>query len=378
MYEFSIPMPFYKKFIDYVIYINNNVEKSKIKSLYFALPSNSLSNTGFEQGRFYWKETTNFEDWKPLIVYALEKNFDFIYLLNSPKIYNFNFDDIKIRLEKLDNLINNLKLTGCNKVRVCNPQLMEYLNKNYPDLELYISTSAELKIMKEYSNLFFMFDNIKQFVPAFDLNKNFTFLKNIKRKYPNIKIELMVNEGCLPGCPIRTAHNIFITEKILNNVPDFLFTSNFFLQKCSKFLDNDIFSYISLCNVIYPWEISEYNKIGISNFKFAGRNTKLFETGKYLNYYFSYLKGIDDIKNIKNEKIRFYNNYILTNDYINFSVNEIKKYLPKIKHFKKYGHLCASRCGVECRYCYKCAEKIQNVFEKKQKELIKRTIPFAF
>ena len=47
------------------------------------------------------------------------------------------------------------------------------------------------------------------------------------------------------------------------------------------------------------------------------------------------------------------------------------------EHFKKYGHLCASRCGVECRYCYKCAEKIQKVFMKKQEEQQKSTMPFC-
>ena len=51
-----------------------------------------------------------------------------------------------------------------------------------------------------------------------------------------------------------------------------------------------------------------------------------------------------------------------------FDVKTYKKYLPDIKYFQKYGHLCASRCGVECRYCYKCAEKIQKVYEKKMKE----------
>ena len=44
-------------------------------------------------------------------------------------------------------------------------------------------------------------------------------------------------------------------------------------------------------------------------------------------------------------------------------------------HFKKYGHLCALICGVECKYCYKCAEKIQKVFEKKQEEQRKRILP---
>ena len=49
------------------------------------------------------------------------------------------------------------------------------------------------------------------------------------------------------------------------------------------------------------------------------------------------------------------------------TVKDFIKYMPKIKHFEKYGHLCQSRCGTECRYCYKCAEKIQKKFERRQK-----------
>ena len=368
MYEFSTPMPYYKEHIDKLFEINNKVEKSFINTFYFSLPVNSIDYVGFEQGRFLWNYKTDFEYWKPLIEYSLNKGVDFIYLLNSPKIYNPAFDNLDLILEKLDKLINDLKILGSNKYRVCNPQLIAYLTKYYPDTEIYLSTSSELKSIKEYENMFQMFKNIKEFVPSWDLNKNIRFLKNIRKRFPDIKLELMVNEGCIPNCPIRTSHNIYITGIEKELISTSIFESQFYLKNCSKILNRNFNWYLCNANIIYPWEIEEYSKIGINNFKLVGRNSDDFRNGNYIKYYELYLKGIDNIKNIENTSIRYFNHYIEDCRNLNFTVKDIKSYLPKIQHFKKHGHECASVCGVNCNYCRKCAEKITNKFISKTKQ----------
>ena len=38
MNEISVPMPFEERFIDELVSINNQIEKSKITNVYFALP----------------------------------------------------------------------------------------------------------------------------------------------------------------------------------------------------------------------------------------------------------------------------------------------------------------------------------------------------
>ena len=379
MYQFSVPMPYTKEAIDKLCSINNQVEKSRIQTLYFSLPSNSCDFTGFENGRYIYQEVTDFNYWKPLIEYSLEKEFDFVYLLNFPKIFNHETDNIEQQLEKLNKLINNLRHTGCNKVRVCNPQLMGYINKNYPDIELYLSTLSQMQNIKQYENVFLMFNNIKEFVPVFDLNKNFKFLRNIKKKFPNIKIELMVNEGCISGCPYQAQHAELLNCKTVNNIDKlYCFSTLFFRNNCSKIMHKNLSNYFSRSNIIYPWEIEDYSKFGINKFKLVGRNNYEFTIGKYINYYKMYLLGLDNFKNIENTPIRLFNNYI--NNNLNFTARckELKKFLPDISYFKKYGHLCASRCGVECLYCYKCAKKIQKVFEKKQEEQRKMNLPVCY
>ena len=360
MYEFSAPMPFFPKYIDILCIINQETEKSKIKTLYFSLPSNSPDFTGFEQGRYTWQENAGFDYWKPLIEYSLEKEFNFIYLLNSPKVYNPEHESIDEHLEKLNSLLQKLKSLGCTKVRVCNPQVMGYLNENYPEFELYVSTSAELHNIKQYANMLSMFNNIKEFVPAFDLNKNFKFLKNFKQRYPNIKLELMVNESCLPGCPIRNPHNIFSSR--ITNFKDgrACFTNNFYLGKCSEIKYRQGAFYLCNANVIYPWEIEAYSEIGINNFKLIGRNSDRFDNGRYFVSYLLYLKGVDNYKHIAPHPIR----HFLNGNTLEIPVRELRDYLPDIEYFKKNGHLCASSCGAECSYCFKCAEKVQEVLDK--------------
>ena len=66
--------------------------------------------------------------------------------------------------------------------------------------------------------------------------------------------------------------------------------------------------------------------------------------------------------------IRYFNNYIYNNQNLYYTVKDLKPYLPKIKHFKKRGHLCASQCGSECTYCRKCADRMQKALVMKNEQ----------
>ena len=367
MYEFSVPMAFTQEHIDKIFEINKKVEKSYINTVYFSLPTNSIDYTGFEQDRYVWEFETDFNYWKPLIEQSLHYGANFIYILNSPNVYNYGNEKLESNLEKLDKLIDNLRSLGCNKLRVSNPQLMGYLNKYYSDIELYLSTSMEIKNVKEYTNLFYLFKNIKEFVPSWDLNKNFRFLENIQKKFPNIKVELMVNEGCIPACPFRFIHNNWNSPIIDKRKFKFYYSTKFYISNCSKIRDKNIYYYFCNSNIIYPWEIQEYSKIGINKFKLIGRNSPAFNTGEYIKFYELYLKGIDNIKNIENTLIRYFNHYIEENAEYNFTIKDLKPYLPNINHFKKRGQTCSENCGITCNYCLKCAKNMQKSIEKKEK-----------
>lgn len=373
MYQFSAPMPYNIDDINQLIEINNYIEKSKITSLFFSLPSDCELFTGFEQYRnLIFGRNWNY--WKGLISKCLDKETDFIYLLNSPNRLPIESFDFEKKLEKLDKLLDELSKLGVNKLRIADHKLMSYIEKNYPNFIIYASTSLEYKIISEYRNFMKVHPNTKQIVPSHDCIKNFTLLKNLKKLFPNVEIELMVNEGCIRGCPLRANHAGEIIDRNIIYKNDINLSNKYYTQAfCDKVPP---INSITSANVIYPWEIKEYSKIGINKFKLVGRD--IFDTGmeRCLHRYYAYLKGIDYLKNINNMPVGMFIHHSCVIPELQYiTLKDYKKYLPKISYFKKYGNLCSSRCGVECRYCDNCAKKIEKVLMKKHEEMRKRTVP---
>ncbi len=359
-------MPYSKETIDKMLDINNQVEKSKITSLYFSLSSNCELFTGFEQYRNN-ALNGNWDYWKSLISYCLKKECDVIYLLNNPsrlQIENPNFEQ---KINKLNNLLVELQKLGVKKLRIAEHKLISYIEKYYPYFDIYASTSFEFKSIAEYRNFIFMHPNVKQIVPSHDSIKNFTLLKNLKKLLPNIEIELMVNEGCIKGCPNRDGHaSEIMNQKTINNnitLSNIYYTNMF----CNKI--NPIISMV-FANNIFPWEIKEYSKIGINNFKLVGRDAFINNIKVYLENYLSYLKGIENQKIIQNESIVSFIHHLSENNFLKqFIVKDYKNYMPNISYFKKHGKFCAVNCGINCVYCYKCVEKIQKTFDNIRKKI---------
>ena len=357
MYQFSVPMPYSREDIDKISDINKQVVKSKITSLYFALPFTDSNFTGFEQGRTGLDIKTDFEYWRDVLEYIKANNFEFIYLLNSPRPIDINNNSLSENIKKLDFLINKLNDIGFNKYRVANAKLLTFLHENYPELDLYSSTSFEYISMKQYQNFIDMYPYLKQVVLSHDVNKNFKLLKNLKQMYPNIEFEIMVNEGCLGGCPHRISHASETSNDSISEAYKKHFYLQYYIKQCAPILKKDPYLFLCKAHNIYPWEIKEYAKLGFFKFKLVGRDGQDFPSPRYFENCKTYLLGIDNYKLIENYRMNRLVHHIggLPFPYI----KDMKPYLPKIEHFKKYGHLCSSICGVECRYCYNCAEKMK-------------------
>lgn len=375
--EISVPMPYKEEQIDKIKDINNQVIKSEITNMFFTLPMTCDLFTGFEGKRNLEIDKKDFGYWENIISYAINSGFDLIYLLNSPRMLMLDSPDFKDQLQKLDILLTKLKQIGCTKLRVTNPQLMFYLRNNYPDFTLYASTSLEYKTIKEYQNFLALHPTIKQIVPSHDINKNFKILKNLKKSFPELDIEIMLNEGCLGGCPQRLYHSAENLGVDINFNRDFYLSNTIYSKLCSKLLNSAPFLHICKASNIYPWEVKEYNKLGIYKFKLVGRDIDSQTKDMLIDSYLTYLKGIDNYKNIEEETFvsLIYHLFKYPHKY---KIKDVKPYLPKIEHFKKKGHLCASVCGDECRYCYDCAEKLEKhlnkiypTFNEKQKSIIK-------
>ena len=375
-YEFSLPMPYSIQDINKILDINNNVKNSQIKSLYASLPSNCNLFTGFEQSRNYMFEYNDWAYWQKLIKYTISQGCDFIYLLNSPRpldITNINFPN---QITKLEKLLEELQKIGVKKLRVASAQLSTYIAKHFKEFEILASTALEYKTIWEYQNFIAFHPEVKQIVPSHDVNKNFKLLSILRTRYPNIEIELMLNEGCLQGCPNRMLHESIDVEKrdIFNN--DLCLSNGYSTLFCESVINRFPIACLAIGTHIFPWQLEQYGKIGINKFKLAGRDRYHNNLNNMIERFYAYIKGVEDEEYIKNYALANFTHHLNHNKLLNqILVKDYKRYLPDIKYFKKYGHLCASRCALECRYCYKCAENIEKVFKKKQEEMNKRTIP---
>ena len=159
------------------------------------------------------------------------------------------------------NLIMKLADNGLNQVLVNSPALEEYIRREYPGYKLISSTTKRLtkpeQLQAEMEKDYFLV------VLDYDLNHDEKVLKSLEPQAG--RVEILVNEICVPGCKLRTQHYLHQSRKQLEYdmsspfvCPNRTYETGF--QDCMKrpaFLTNE--------------QIAEYIDRGFVNFKIAGR-----------------------------------------------------------------------------------------------------------
>ena len=346
VYEISSPLPFNYEMIDKMANLNDSLKKSKIVSFYNSIPYPLAKNLeDFQPSRGENRNIKSFKDFIKYVNYAKDKGFDFSYTLNSPK--PFLESEFKQNEKYLYNLLDKLLESNIKKLKIANTQLLSILADKYPEFEISASTSFEYRNIEQYVNLFENYPNIKMIDVALDENRNFKFLKALKKMFPKVKIELMANESCLYGCPARISH------------PGGMYC----VYDCEKVMKKLDFVHICKARIIYPWDLPYYSAIGINNFKFMlgiRANVQI----KKLMFFKDYLRMIDNgigeytAGEFLGEIFKFSHNYNFNKK---VTLKEAKKYFPDINFFIKNGHKCAYECGIGCRYCYDCAQKLKEI-----------------
>lgn len=362
MYEFSVPMIYDKAVIDDLCEFNNNLTESKIISFYDSLPQNSDFVTRLEQSRGINPKVNNLNDFLDFVKYVKSKGFEFVYLFNSASGINVNNPDkYKNVTESVDVLVKSLKNLGCNTFRVANTSTMQYLYENYPDVEIITSTVLCFTDILQYKNLLKIYPEIKEFCLHYENNHNFKLLKNLVNDLPNVKKEVLVNELCIKGCPLRNSHYNFINPKFSCEIRNL--HNKYFKQNCLKIFYENLWESVCTSNIIYPWTVKKYSDIGINNFKIVGRSYYM-ESEKY---YKDYLRAVEDKDFMMNMNFfsLFYNptTVILESKNLpDIKVKDVLAYLPDIKYFDDNGHLCSSVCQSECNYCYDKAKALSDLY----------------
>ena len=276
--------------------------------------------------------------------------------MNSPKI--FSKKDFLTFKDDFLYLVEFLKKTGVKNVKVGNIQICSLLKEYAPnEFNLHASTAFEYQNISQYRHLFDNFSNFNLIDLAIHENQNFMFLKSLRKEFPNIKLEVMVNEACIKGCPARIAHIGCDTD---------------FEYRCDKIIEKrGFFNYLFKTGVVYPWNIEYYSAIGINNFKFAtNRRDRANYKFDKLKTYLSYIENDTAKVDLSELLLANFNNDFRELFSVKMNVperkfvlklTEMKKYFPDINYFVKNGHDCSDKCGVDCFYCDECAKKLEKL-----------------
>jgi len=357
-YEFSCPLPFNYKTIDEIVELNSTLKKSKITSLYNNIPIPLASN--FDQWIQVVRGKGNpsiktYNDFFKYVDYAHDKGFKVTYLMNSPKAFSpKNFNTFKGEFYRL---LNEVKKHNIKDIKVASTQVAGLINDYAPNEFNYsASTAFEYTSMSQYENLFTIFDNFTLIDITSSENQNFALLKSLRKRFPDKKIEIMLNEGCVKRCPSRN-----------ECLPGAVFSCRDLKRKIGTL------KLFMKLGITYPWDLEYYSAIGINNFKYTGKGHgatrcdfhNLTNMKTYLN---CVENGVEDMT-VKDFFVHIipgtpsfsFKELTNGNNLDKIKLLAVKDFFPDIRYFVKHGAECAYRCEVECNYCFECAKKLENL-----------------
>jgi len=343
VYKLSAPMLFDFGAIDNYVEYNKKYKKSQIKMLFQSIPwpQTEKFNEWFMAHRFGVSNPAiaTYEDFDKYVKYAIDKGFDIIYLMNSPKA--FNDRDIEPLREDLYKLLDNLWNSGIRRIKFSNTQVAQLISEYNPNFQLSVAVIMEYSSVSQYRSLFNYFPNINHVCVPKDLNQNFHFLKGLKDSFPNIEFELMVGEGCPKWCPSRfscQASSLSTYYKIGCKIAQ----QDEILTRCRS-------------GAIHPWQLEYYSALGFNHFKLLTHGARAID--KDTTAIERYMKNIEYGTNGQHG-LEYLSIYCHELPYL-ISQEECISMLPDIKYFIKNGYKCTYDCGTKCTYCNDCAEKIK-------------------
>jgi len=300
-------------------------------------------------------------------------NIKFLYTMNTANLHGKEYDE-KF-LNSLKEEIHKLVNFGVDGFIVALPFLVYFVKREYPDIEVSISSFARITNIRKVEEYLKM--GVNTIIMDEDSNRNFSLLEassKLAKKY-NVDIEVITNNTCLWGCPYKLTHDqvtSYLSAK--DGVKNVWF--EYPVLFCATEVRNDFGNLIRM-RWIRPEDLRYYEEIGIDRFKIAGRNkrtdwlvnvVKAYSERKYegnLIDILSYVQGRATTSALR--KINASSEYeTLMKVYIDntaFPSNWLSYF--------KYNR-CEERSCEECRYCDVIAEKVVKIDGKllaKQNEI---------
>lgn len=213
--------------------------------------------------------------------------------------------------EELDSYLKQLSEAGIHTITLADPFLIRYVSEKYNNFKIVVSSTIDVRTQNNvlyYNNV-----GVERIIISPDLNRDLNELRKIIG-ISRAPIELLVNEGCLLGCPWKQSHHKYNAHKTRRNVALGEETEKY-VDMCGDLCLNDL-SNIIKSPFIRPEDICVYEKQGIEFFKIAGRNlspewiiktTRAYQERKYQGNIVELLNSkefLSDRINISNVNLR--------------------------------------------------------------------------
>ena len=320
--------------------------------IYGVLPTSMIGSGGRGADNIHMVENQAEE----YIEHAHSAGLKFDYILNAPSMGNMEWDENTHR--ELLEQIRWISSIGVDSVTVSIPYLIELIKRQFPQLEVRVSTIAHVSSVARAK----LFESLGADSITLDMNVNrdFTLLKAI-RSSVNCEVTVLLNNLCLYQCPYEYYHHDTLGHASQSYNPLNGYYEDYCVLRCTLDRLWDISQAIK-CRWVRPEDIHVYEDIGIDMFKTSGRS---MPTERILNSAKAYAShryqgNLYDILNVITPEVGFGNSDLpgVRNDVIE---SPPKLYIDNqalegfIDFFKKQN--CLSGCS-NCNYCQRIADEV--------------------
>lgn len=248
-------------------------EETRIGNLYGAL---AFSPVGHGRSPYAVPDVTR-EQVKDFIKTMADRGVTFNYLLNGNlEAEKLTDTDFKTSLlNYLDLLFNDY---GIDYVTVAVPELVEIINKYYPEVSVKVSTVLNVLSVRDLEKLAGL--QFEKVTLGNDAPRNLTELKKMidYAKDQKIELELMVTETCLYQCQNRYTHYQVQTK------PTQASPNDPYMNRCSLQRIYHPEEFLKAC-WIRPEDLHFYERLGINHFKISGRSKDINWTKRCIKAY---------------------------------------------------------------------------------------------
>jgi len=260
--------------------------------IYFA-PSPLITGTGRKLSNFksFVAKDKEFklEEFDKMTMNMLKKckqyGFKTNLLLNSILLgMDSDNKDISNNIQKIQNYLEKIHRTNyLDRITIGNPYLVK------TSVNFQIKNAGTIKMLNVLYDNSIGEGQLKCVEIQKDLLRDLKTLKQIKKNIKEeIKLSIIINEGCITGCPYQVAHQVYASIMPVKASPDFDKKFKFAIAKC-KHLTHSVPWKIFHSNWILPMHLKYYKNI-IDEFKLTDRNdstenivntVRAYTTGKY-------------------------------------------------------------------------------------------------